>query len=98
MMNRWKVGLGAALLVSSIGTVPAAATRDDASKGASRTQASLRTDGYTCEVVSVGFSECTASGKTTYWCDSGSCQPKPKTWKRSGEIGPRLPRDNSRGS
>lgn len=41
------------------------------------TKDTLKADGYSCELVSVGFWECTKSGSTTYWCDATSCQPKP---------------------
>jgi hypothetical protein len=40
-------------------------------------KAGLEADGYSCELVSTGFWECTKAGGTTYWCDTGSCQPKP---------------------
>lgn len=43
------------------------------------TSKSLEADGYKCTTVSVGFVECTKAGKTTYWCSSGVCTPKPRT-------------------
>jgi hypothetical protein len=54
-----------------------AMARDNAANGGTITKDSLEGDGYTCSVVSTGFWECTKPGETTYWCDAGSCQPKP---------------------
>jgi hypothetical protein len=51
--------------------------RDNGAAGATVTKEGLEGDGYTCSVVSTGFWECTKPGGTTYWCDAGSCQPKP---------------------
>ena len=38
----------------------------------------LKKDGYKCEVVSVGFEECTKKDQPTYWCSGNECQPAPK--------------------
>jgi hypothetical protein len=61
----------------ALGTTSAFAM-DNGTGGAGKTQKDLEGDGYTCTVVATGFTECTKSGSTTYWCDaSGACEPKP---------------------
>lgn len=48
--------------------------------GAGKTIDDLKKDGYTCERVSVNFTECTKPGAGTYWCgDNGECQPAKRT-------------------
>jgi hypothetical protein len=66
-----------------------AAARDNSPMGTT-TKAGLEGQGYKCELVGVGFWECTKAGETTYWCDSGSCQPKPRTLPK----GHKLPKPN----
>jgi len=44
----------------------------------SYSQSDLEDKGYSCEVVSLGFVECT-KGDTTYWCSGGTCTKKKKT-------------------
>ena len=43
------------------------------------TKGGLEGQGYTCTKAGVDFWECTKPGATTYWCNSSSCQPKPRT-------------------
>ena len=66
----------AALVTLSLAAAPAFAV-DNNPNDSGTTKAGLEADGYTCSVVSVGFWECPKPGGTTYWCDAGSCQPKP---------------------
>jgi hypothetical protein len=68
--------MSTALLVASMAIAAPALAMDNNPMGTT-TKASLEADGYTCELVGVGFWECTKAGGTTYWCDTGSCQPKP---------------------
>lgn len=76
-MSRRTMALMAALLVSLVGATEPALARPIAG-GSATTKSDLEKKGYKCEVVSVGFEECTKSGSTTYWCDAGGCQPKPR--------------------
>ncbi|HEY0918802.1 hypothetical protein [Devosia sp.] len=91
MTNRHKALLTAAALLAGLAAAPALA-RDNAPMGTTITKADLEKDGYTCQLVSVGFWECTKGGKT-YWCDAGSCQPKP----RLQPSGTRVPRPDVNG-
>lgn len=76
MTTRLKALLNTAILVASLAVLSPAIARDNAPMG-TVTKAGLESQGYKCELVGVGFWECTKDGATTYWCDSGSCQPKP---------------------
>lgn len=64
-------------LVVAVALVSPAMALDSAPMGTGKTRADLEKDGYKCELVATGFWECTKEGGTTYWCDAGSCQPKP---------------------
>jgi len=79
--------LGAALLILSMASVAPVVAMDNGPMGTGTTKSDLESQGYTCELVSVGFWECTKSGSTTYWCDSGSCQPKPLKGGNKGKFG-----------
>lgn len=76
MYNKFTAFASIALLLASVSSVPAFAL-DNNPMGTTITKAGLEKDGYKCVVVSVGFWECT-KGDKTYWCDTGSCQPKPR--------------------
>lgn len=89
MTNTWKAWASVVLLVTSISASAPVAARDNAPMGTGITKDSLEKDGYKCELVGVGFWECTKSGGTTYWCDTGSCQPKPR--RQPGVFKPKLP-------
>lgn len=69
--------LSTALTIASLAVLSPTIARERAPMG-TITKAGLESQGYKCELVSVGFWECTKDGATTYWCDSGSCQPKPR--------------------
>lgn len=86
MTTKSIAALSAVLLTLSIAAAPALA-RDNGPMGTGTTKSDLASQGYTCELVGVGFWECTKAGSTTYWCDSGSCQPKPL---RGGNKGNKL--------
>lgn len=92
MITRLTAFLSTALAVASLALASPALARDNAPMG-TITKDSLESQGYKCELVGVGFWECTKDGATTYWCDSGSCQPKPLT-VRPGK-GLRLPNANT---
>lgn len=81
--------LSTALTIASLAVVSPALALDNAPMG-TVTKESLKSQGYTCEYVATGFWECTKPGETTYWCDAGSCQPKP----RVQQPGRRLPQVN----
>jgi len=68
----------AATLALALAAAPALAV-DNNPNGSGTTKADLEGQGYSCSLVSTGFWECTKDGSTTYWCDAGSCQPKPLT-------------------
>jgi hypothetical protein len=76
MTIRFKALLTTAITVASLAVLSPAIARDNAPMG-TITKESLKGQGYTCEYVATGFWECTKPGGTTYWCDAGSCQPKP---------------------
>lgn len=76
MSTRFSALLNAALMVASLAIASPAFARDNSPMG-TITKSTLEGQGYTCSLVGVGFWECTKPGETTYWCDSGSCQPKP---------------------
>lgn len=69
--------ISAAFLALSMFAAAPALAMDNNQPMGTTTKDTLKADGYTCELVSVGFWECTKSGGTTYWCDATSCQPKP---------------------
>lgn len=89
MTTRLKALMNIAILLASVAVLSPAIAREKAPMG-TVTKAGLEGQGYKCELVSVGFWECTKDGATTYWCDSGSCQPKP----RVQQPGRRLPQVN----
>ena len=66
----------AATLALVVAAAPAFAV-DNNPNGTTITKSDLEGQGYSCSLVSTGFWECTKDGSTTYWCDAGSCQPKP---------------------
>jgi|SRR6516225_6343902 hypothetical protein len=47
-------------------------------EGGTTTKDDLEAQGYKCEIVSVGFWECTKPGSPTYWCSFNTCAPKPR--------------------
>lgn len=63
-------------LVFGLSAMPAHATQNNGTS-ADVTVKSLKDKGYKCETVSVGFVECTKTGKTTQWCSGGKCVDKP---------------------
>jgi hypothetical protein len=83
MSNKLTALASIALLLASVSSAPAFAL-DNNPMGTTITKADLEKDGYKCVVVGVGFWECTKGGKT-YWCDTGSCQPKPRVQVNSGK-------------
>jgi hypothetical protein len=76
MTTRLAVFLTGATLALSMAAAPALAM-DNGAFGTAVTKSDLEGQGYSCDLVSTGFWECTKPGGTTYWCDAGSCQPKP---------------------
>lgn len=42
------------------------------------TKADLEKAGATCELVTAGWWECQGKDGTKWWCDTESCQPKPR--------------------
>lgn len=78
MSNTIRTLFGAALILAAFASATPGFARDNAPGGNALTKGDLEGDGYTCSLVSVGFWECTKPGGTTYWCDTGSCQPKPR--------------------
>jgi len=87
MTNTLTAALSVALLTLSAATITPALAMDNGPMGTGTTKSDLESQGYSCELVSVGFWECTKSGGTTYWCDSGSCQPKPLMGGNKGKFG-----------
>lgn len=77
MTTKSIAALSAVLLTLSMAAVGPAPAMDNGPMGTGTTKSDLESQGYSCELVGVGFWECTKAGSTTYWCDSGSCQPKP---------------------
>ena len=50
-------------------------------------KAELEQAGYTCEVVSVNFMECTKAGEKTYWCTGHTCEAKPRRVPTKPNLG-----------
>jgi hypothetical protein len=75
-MTRTAAKLSAAFLSLSMAMAAPVLALDNSPMG-TITKDTLKADGYTCEYVATNFWECTKPGGTTYWCDAGSCQPKP---------------------
>jgi hypothetical protein len=82
MLKNLMPKLAVALFAAAMVATPAAALDNDP-MGTALTKGDLEKDGYKCVVVGVGFWECT-KGDKTYWCDTGSCQPKPRRQTDSG--------------
>jgi hypothetical protein len=87
----------AAVLLLAAPAAPAHAVQNNGG-GETVTIESLEKQGYKCEVVSVGFVECTKKGEKTYWCSRGSCAPAPRTttstnplWSYNGSLSPVSP-------
>lgn len=84
MSNKLTALASLALILASVSSLPALAL-DNNQMGSALTKGDLEKDGYKCVVVSVGFWECT-KGDKVYWCDTGSCQPKPRIQVNPGRL------------
>lgn len=78
------LGIGATAMLVIPSTALAAGNNDKPI-----TAKDLEAQGYTCEVVATGFTECTKKGEKTYWCDT-ICQPAPRGLTRppGNMVGP----------